>query len=87
MFNDYSTKTIKIDNPSQNSKLTSLIDDKDIVNVKSITFNFFFMFPPSCMKKAPCFHDADFRMFCFMRIRCRSDNCQRRRTHTRPTHR
>ena len=40
MFNDYSTKTIKIDNPSQNSKLTSLIDDKDIVNVKSITFNF-----------------------------------------------
>ena len=39
-FNDYSTKTIQIDNPSQIYKLTSLIDDKDIVDVRTITFKF-----------------------------------------------
>ncbi|MDO5009286.1 MAG: hypothetical protein Q4E31_00540, partial [Intestinibacter bartlettii] len=40
VFNDYSTKTIQIDNPSQISKLSSLIDNKSVVDIKSITFNF-----------------------------------------------
>lgn len=39
-FNDHSKKIIQIENPSQVSKLSTLIDDKSIADIKSITFNF-----------------------------------------------